>query len=146
MKDPEIPVGYVPRIDTANGVFLGDAVVANRNGQAFLAAVNSNDFLVVIDRPYVFLEEIELLADSFEEVKSDTREIFTIRPDLRGPETETDNNNDLTNSNKLLQPSNDRPGTMTEIKPDKNRVEEAKKTPPARPLKRRRNRTRGKHT
>lgn len=57
--NPETTIGYVPRIKTDHGVYLGDAVVSNRNGKAYLRAYNTNDKDVVIQIPHVWLEEID---------------------------------------------------------------------------------------
>lgn len=52
----DLKVGYVPRLRACEGVYMGDAVVTNRNGKAYLGVINSTDTdqaLLVPDRKSV---------------------------------------------------------------------------------------------
>jgi len=58
INNPEIKTGYVPRLSVCDGVYLGDAVVTNRNGKA-LSVFYTSDIdreLIVLN---ISLQEIE---------------------------------------------------------------------------------------
>lgn len=55
-------VGYVPRLRVGEDVILGDAVVTNRGGRAYIRAINIGDQDQKITIPTVKLEEIELVS------------------------------------------------------------------------------------
>lgn len=54
--------GYVPRIFPCDDVYLGDAVVTNRDGSAYLHAYNTGSKDVEFPVPSVELEEIDTIA------------------------------------------------------------------------------------
>lgn len=56
--------GYVPRPSIRNDVFVGDAVVSNYNGIAYIGVINSGEAECKIPIPTVELEEIEIMASS----------------------------------------------------------------------------------
>lgn len=64
VSNPEINIGYVPRLRVCDDVYLGDAVVTNREGKAYIRAVNTSDFdreLIVLT---INLQSIECLSES----------------------------------------------------------------------------------
>jgi len=59
VKNPQVEVGYVPRLSVCEGVYLGDAVVTNRGGRAYIRVVNTSDTDRELIVPTVELQEIE---------------------------------------------------------------------------------------
>jgi len=57
----EIKIGYVPRLRLDDRVCLGDAVVTNHNGKAYLRGFNIGTEDLKIRVPSVELEEIDIL-------------------------------------------------------------------------------------
>lgn len=57
-----VTTGYIPRIQLDDDIYLGDAVVTNRNGRAYVGIINATkeDYKMVI--PTVELQEIESYA------------------------------------------------------------------------------------
>lgn len=64
VANPEVSSGYVPRLRACEGIYLGEAMVTNRNGRAFLQAINSSDRDVEFSIPTVELGEIEQATDT----------------------------------------------------------------------------------
>lgn len=56
--------GYIPRLNVHEGVYLGNAVVKNRNGKAYLYAINTTPHDVEIPVPAVKLERIDAISKS----------------------------------------------------------------------------------
>jgi len=61
IMNEEVKIGYVPRLRLDDRVCLGDAVVTNRNGKAYLRAFNIDTEDLEIRVPSVELEEIDIL-------------------------------------------------------------------------------------
>ncbi|KYQ54036.1 hypothetical protein ALC60_08498 [Trachymyrmex zeteki] len=59
----EIHTGYVPRLRVNNDIYLGDAVVTNRNGRAYIRVINSSEIDQELVVPHVTLQEISEIAD-----------------------------------------------------------------------------------
>jgi len=57
-------IGYVPRLRVGEGVFLGDAIVTNRDGKAYVHVINSNNEDRELIVPVVDLQEIEQISDN----------------------------------------------------------------------------------
>ncbi|CAK9809081.1 hypothetical protein ANTQUA_LOCUS5872 [Anthophora quadrimaculata] len=53
-------VGIIPRIDVAPGVYLGEALVSNRQGKAYTRAFNTTERRIKIPTPTAALEEVSL--------------------------------------------------------------------------------------
>jgi len=64
IKNPQIKIGYVPRLRVGEGVFLGDAIVTNRDGKAYVHVINSNNEDRELIVPVVDLQEIEQISDN----------------------------------------------------------------------------------
>jgi len=62
VKNPEVKTGLVPRLDLGEGLYAGDAIVANRNGRAYIKLANTNDADRTIADPEVELEAIEEIS------------------------------------------------------------------------------------
>ncbi|XP_025161027.1 uncharacterized protein LOC112589987 [Harpegnathos saltator] len=60
--NPSPREGYIPRITIRDDVFLGDAVVSNRNGLAYVGIVNAGETECKLPIPTVELEEVEILT------------------------------------------------------------------------------------
>jgi len=64
IKNPQIKIGYVPRLSVCEGVYLGDAVVMNRGGKAYMRVVNTNEIDRELVVPTVELQEIEQISSN----------------------------------------------------------------------------------
>lgn len=64
VANSEIPEGYVPRLHIHDGVYLGDAIVSNRDGKAYLCAINSTLADVEFPVPTVELEQVNVSSNS----------------------------------------------------------------------------------
>jgi len=62
IANQNVSEGYVPRIHVCDSVYLGNALVANRNGRAFIGAVNTGEVDREIEIPMVQLEEVETIS------------------------------------------------------------------------------------
>jgi len=58
----DVSEGYVPRIHVGDNVYLGNALVSNCNGRAFIGAVNTGEVDREIEIPMVQLEEVETIS------------------------------------------------------------------------------------
>lgn len=61
VANPDVKIGYVPRLRAREGVYIGDAVVTNRNGKAYLGVTNTTDTDHALLVPTVELTEIEFM-------------------------------------------------------------------------------------
>ena len=59
IKYTEESEGYVPRLHIQDGVYLGDAVVKNHKGKAYLKCSNTNEIPITLSVPIVNLEDFE---------------------------------------------------------------------------------------
>jgi hypothetical protein len=62
IKNPEIKTGLVPRLDLGEGLYVGNAIVTNRGGKAYIKIANTLDTDRCIDASEVELEKIERIA------------------------------------------------------------------------------------
>ncbi|XP_046422378.1 uncharacterized protein LOC124180677 [Neodiprion fabricii] len=70
LEKTELTEGYLPLIDADDNVYIGNALVANRDNKAYLYAINTSDSEVRLRIPPQILEEISETEDSLE---SDTQ-------------------------------------------------------------------------
>jgi len=56
----QVRTGYVPRLTVDHGVYLGDAVVTNSNGKAYLRAFNTSSKDAEFQIPLIEIEEVEI--------------------------------------------------------------------------------------
>ncbi|KYN09554.1 hypothetical protein ALC57_18342 [Trachymyrmex cornetzi] len=59
VKNNDITTGYVPSLSVCDGIYLGDALVTNRDGKAFLQIINTTDAEKEIAVPSIQLREVE---------------------------------------------------------------------------------------
>jgi len=64
VNNPRVKIGYVPRLRVCEGVFLGEAIVTNREGKAYVRVINSNDKDKELTVPVIDLQEIERTSDN----------------------------------------------------------------------------------
>lgn len=60
IANPELMLGYFPRFEIEDGVYLGDAVVTNRDGKAHLPIFNTTNKEYELQVPIIELEEFTL--------------------------------------------------------------------------------------
>lgn len=56
--NPEVKEGYIPKLIPAPGVYTGESLVVNSNGQALLYAYNTTNKVVTIDTPHLELQPL----------------------------------------------------------------------------------------
>ena len=59
IKNAEKSKGYVPRLHIQDDVYVGDAVVKNHKGKAYLKFANTNEMPITLSVPMVDLEDFE---------------------------------------------------------------------------------------
>ena len=59
IKNTEKREGYVPRLRIQDGVYVGDAVVKNHRGKAYLKFANTNEIPITLSVPIINLEDYE---------------------------------------------------------------------------------------
>lgn len=100
VKNPEIDVGYIPRIKLMQGVYSEDAIVENVSGKAFLNVTSNLDEEVKVRVPTLHLRPlsemldnntVELTTISDESEKSDLKQ-NEIKHFDTGSENDIDNN------------------------------------------------------
>ncbi|KYN27480.1 hypothetical protein ALC57_03135 [Trachymyrmex cornetzi] len=83
IANPEIKYGYVPKLNTGPQVYLGNAVVSNRNGKGHLYVINTSNEDIALAIPTVSIHpfqesdddsretvETSLLNDSYEAIET----------------------------------------------------------------------------
>lgn len=79
VKNPSVQVGYIPRLRACKGIYLGNAAVENRDGRAYLQAINTNDIDHELVVPTLELQEIEQISMNDQQCQTTiTQEILTI--------------------------------------------------------------------
>jgi len=64
ITNPEKRIGYIPRCFIADNIYLGDAIVSNTNGRAYLKLFNTSEEEYEIKIPYVELQKFEIAKSS----------------------------------------------------------------------------------
>lgn len=100
VKNSDVQVGYVPRLRVSKGIYLGNAVVENREGIAYLQAINTNDTDYELVVPTLELEEIEQLGDQRDQATT-THEVLTVT--MADDKETKENKHRINEINKLLR-------------------------------------------
>lgn len=83
ITNPDIAVGYIPRLSVCKDVYLGDAVVTNRDGRAYLQAINASDVDRELIVPNIELEEIESISkEKFRKSPQKSYRVHAVSSDL----------------------------------------------------------------
>ena len=61
ISNPELQTGYIPKLSVCEDIHLGNAIVTNRDGRAFVRAINTGNIDRELIVPTVELQEIEQL-------------------------------------------------------------------------------------
>ncbi|XP_046612225.1 uncharacterized protein LOC124301349 [Neodiprion virginianus] len=64
ISNPSVKTGFIEQLEVGANIFLGQALVTNQQGFAYVYAINSNESAVEIRRPVVTLEEVDELAST----------------------------------------------------------------------------------
>lgn len=59
VMNTDVNIGYVPRLQIKENVYLGEAIVTNRAGKAYLRAYNTSNDDVILPAPVVELQEFD---------------------------------------------------------------------------------------
>ena len=63
VANPSVQEGYVPRLNVQDGVYLGEAIVSNTNGIAYIYAINTQEKDVTVEVPVVPLYPFDKSTD-----------------------------------------------------------------------------------
>lgn len=64
VANPEVSTGYLPRLRACENVYIGNALVSNRKGKAYIRAINTGDQDREIAIPTIKLREIEKISET----------------------------------------------------------------------------------
>lgn len=79
VNNTQIDVGYVPRLDVCEGVYLGDAVVTNRQGKAYVRVINTSDIDREIVVPTINLQEIDQISSRGPVDNKENRAVYSMQ-------------------------------------------------------------------
>ena len=77
IENPEIKIGYIPKIKIAHGIYLGDTIVENVSGKAFLNVISTLDEEVEVQVPILRLKPLNELFDNYEGYQLETADMQT---------------------------------------------------------------------
>jgi len=63
VKNPEIKVGYIPKLKLAHGIYLGDTIVENTSGKAYLKVISTLDEEAEVQVPFLHLNPLNEVYD-----------------------------------------------------------------------------------
>ncbi|KAL6256685.1 hypothetical protein P5V15_012804 [Pogonomyrmex californicus] len=61
IKNPEVKTGYIPRLEIHKDIYVGEALVENRDGKAYLQIINAGEIDREVVVPTVQMQEVELI-------------------------------------------------------------------------------------
>lgn len=64
VANPELKEGYIPKLNLAKGVYLGNALLTVRNGKAHLRVINTNEDDYDVFVPMIKIFEFNELTNS----------------------------------------------------------------------------------
>ena len=83
VKNSDISIGYIPRLSVCENVFLGEALVSNRNGRAYLRVINASDIDRELVVPTIELQEVDQITVSHDDDSILNNNIYSI--ETEGP-------------------------------------------------------------
>ncbi|KYN09077.1 hypothetical protein ALC57_18815, partial [Trachymyrmex cornetzi] len=94
VKNPEVNIGYIPRMKIAHGIYLGD-IVENVSGKAYLNVISTLDEEVEVQVPTLRLKPLDELFDNNEldyiEARDDRTEIENTQVHFTNPNNQERN-------------------------------------------------------
>ena len=87
VENPEIKIGYIPRIKIAHGIYLGDTIVEAVSGKAYLNIISTLDEEVEVQVPTLRLKPLDELFDNHKltiEKQDDRTKTTDIQVDFSG--------------------------------------------------------------
>ncbi|KMQ89174.1 enzymatic polyprotein endonuclease reverse [Lasius niger] len=77
--NPDVLTGYIPRLSVCKGVYLGEAMVTNRDGRAYLYAINASDTDRELIVPTINLQEVnQIFTEELEQTQIESNKICAI--------------------------------------------------------------------
>ena len=86
--NPEIKIGYIPKLKIAHGIYLGNTIVENVSGKAYLSVISTLDEEVEVQVPTLRLKPLNELFDndsSSIEMRGNQNEIINVQSCLTHP-------------------------------------------------------------
>ncbi|KYQ50249.1 hypothetical protein ALC60_10666, partial [Trachymyrmex zeteki] len=87
----ELKTGYVPRLRLDDDIYLGDAVITNRDGKAYLRVINTSEVDKELLIPHIKLQEIDEIGTDKPQVPGPSAEIKAFINETTHPSDETNN-------------------------------------------------------
>ncbi|KYN41929.1 hypothetical protein ALC56_03651, partial [Trachymyrmex septentrionalis] len=87
VENPEIKIGYIPKIKLAHGIYLGDTIVESVSGKTYLNIISTLDEEVKVQVPTLRLKPLDELFDNHKltiETQDDRTKITDIQVDFSG--------------------------------------------------------------
>jgi len=66
VANPEVKIGYIPRLKITHGIYLGDTIVENVSGKAYLNVISTLDEETEVQVPTLRLKPLDELFDNHE--------------------------------------------------------------------------------
>jgi len=88
VENPEIKIKYISKIKIAHGIYLGDTIVENVSGKAYLNVIITLNEEVEVQMPNLRLKPLNELFDNNElniETQDEPTEIVEIQIDFTDP-------------------------------------------------------------
>ena len=89
VENPEIKIGYIPRrIKIAHGIYLGDIIIENVSGKAYLNVISTLDEELEVQVPILRFKPLDKLFDNHKlniKTQDDQTEIADIQIDFTDP-------------------------------------------------------------
>lgn len=72
IRDTDLKTGYIPHLNITDGVYMGNAVVKNENGKAFMPVINTSEEEVDLYIPQLTLYEIERIQGTIDNIDANS--------------------------------------------------------------------------
>jgi len=85
VENPEIKVGYIPRLKIAYGIHLGDTLVENVSGKAYLKVISTLDKEIEVQVPTLRLKPLNELFNNHElnnETRNNKKEVTKMQTNI----------------------------------------------------------------
>lgn len=88
VDNPEVEIGYVPRLKIDEGIYAGNAIVSNRNGRAYIRVINTCDEDKELIVPNIQLQELESMSVDGPRTNDNNASVNVIHPQSRDQRVE----------------------------------------------------------
>jgi len=75
IENPELKVGYIPKIKIAHGIYLGDTIIKNTSGKAYLNVIRTLDEETEVQVPTLRLKPLNEVFDDYKSKLEDLNDL-----------------------------------------------------------------------